>query len=234
MVTREDELSLARLLALVVFFFEFVNEVLDEVEHAIAGPHFVPEVRRGVAAMLHASLGGTGGFPAPPILAPVERQKSRLRSCKLGSDVDQVGINGEVRQAAPGTQERLLGSRSSRYCAIGVLTFCPVERVLELAVKNGMPFRKRPGRCSSRSVRCSGAGEPRRRDWLLEAPKLFVEPGDRTKVCQPELHPESLMPFAAIERAAPFDLPRKAGEELSLTSAPWCCWSFPHSLAWVA
>ena len=72
LVAREDQEALAGLLALVVLLFDLVDELPDEVEHAVARPDLVPQIGRRVAA---SGVGGTGGLPAPPNLPWLKGRK---------------------------------------------------------------------------------------------------------------------------------------------------------------
>ena len=62
LVAREDQEALAGLAALVVLFLDLVDELADEVEHAVARPGLLPEVGRGVALPRRRH----GRLPAPP------------------------------------------------------------------------------------------------------------------------------------------------------------------------
>src|SRR4030095_12859665 len=99
------ELAHTGLATAVVFFFDFVDKVLEQSQHAVPRPHAAPKVVGGITAL----RGRFGRIAGAAELALVERQKTRLRPGQMGSDVDQVWVNRKVRQAAPKGEQRLLG-----------------------------------------------------------------------------------------------------------------------------
>ena len=62
LVAGKDEEAPAGLAPVLVLFLDLVDELADEVEHAVARPGLLPEIGGGVAAPGR----GNGGFPAPP------------------------------------------------------------------------------------------------------------------------------------------------------------------------
>ena len=80
LVAREDQEALAGLAALVVLLLHLVDELADQVEHAVAGPDLLPEVGGGVAGP-----GGRNGRVAGAAELPlVEGQEAGLRASPAG------------------------------------------------------------------------------------------------------------------------------------------------------
>src|SRR5687768_14664794 len=74
LVAREDQESPARPAAALVLFLDLVDELADQVEHAVTRPRVFPEIRSGKACLRgrHRRVARAAELPA------VERQKSRL------------------------------------------------------------------------------------------------------------------------------------------------------------
>src|SRR5687768_2164786 len=79
LVAREDEEALACLSPLFVFFFDLLNELAQEVEHAIARPGLFPQIARGksLPSRRYRWVAGTAE------LALIKGEKPRLRPCEL-------------------------------------------------------------------------------------------------------------------------------------------------------
>src|SRR6266542_1607143 len=102
LVTGENEETLARLAGPVIFLLDLVDELADEVEHAVASPDVLPEVARGIAF-----LGPRDGRVPGPAEAPlVEREENCLRPCKARGDEHQLRIHGEMGQAPAVREQR--------------------------------------------------------------------------------------------------------------------------------
>ena len=112
LVAREDQAG--RSPAVVVLVLDFVNELADQIEDAVARPDLVPEVVRGVSA----PGGRDGGIAGAAELAAVEGQEAGLRASELRGDEDPVRVDREVGETAAVGEERLAGVRSFRYCRI--------------------------------------------------------------------------------------------------------------------
>src|SRR5690606_31492271 len=84
---------------------DLLDELLDEVEHAVAGPYLLPKVGGGVTPLgrRHGRIAGAAE------LALVEGQEARLLAGEVGRHVDQVWVHREVRQASAVGEERLAG-----------------------------------------------------------------------------------------------------------------------------
>ena len=100
LVTREDQTF--RLLARVVLVLHFVDELPDQIEDAVPGPDFFPQVVRGVPALGR----GDGRIAGAAELAAVEGQEAGLGSFESRGDVHQIGVHREVREATPMREER--------------------------------------------------------------------------------------------------------------------------------
>ena len=95
LVAREDETF--RLPARAVLILHLVDELPDEIEDAVAGPNFFPQVIRRVPA----SGRGDGRITGAAELAAVEGQEAGLRPFEPRRDVHQLGVHREVREATP-------------------------------------------------------------------------------------------------------------------------------------
>ena len=102
LVTREDQVPPPRLAARLVFFLHLMDELAHQVEDAVARPGFLPQVVGGVAG-----VGRWDGWVAGAAeLASVEGQKAGLRPGEVSGDVDQVRVDGEVRETAAVGEQR--------------------------------------------------------------------------------------------------------------------------------
>src|SRR5208337_2902338 len=82
-IAREKDFLLSGFLALVVLLFDDVEEVLDQVEHAVTAPDLLPQVRSG-------EVRGARLVPGAAVLAAVEWKEPGLRPFQFGRNVDQV------------------------------------------------------------------------------------------------------------------------------------------------
>ena len=71
------------------------------------------------------------GIARPAILAFVEGQEEGLVATQMGSHVDQVRIDSEMRQTAPELEQRLFRVAVYPVLAHGMLRVLPGEVVLE-------------------------------------------------------------------------------------------------------
>src|SRR5271166_2653758 len=71
-IARKEDFPLSGFLPLVVLLFDDVEEVLDQVKHAVAAPDLLPQVRGG-------KVRGAGLVPGAAVLAAVEWQEPGLR-----------------------------------------------------------------------------------------------------------------------------------------------------------
>lgn len=124
MVARENQQALARLPAVFVFFVVFVNEVLNQVEDAVARPNLFPQVGGGEAI--------EGGRVARAVVvAAIEGEEARGGAFEFDGEEDVVGVNGEVRQTAAVSEERFARVAVLTVLAHGVFDVLPRERVFE-------------------------------------------------------------------------------------------------------
>src|SRR5438128_10318904 len=93
MVAGEQELLLSGLVALVVLDLDDMDEMLEQVQHAVPCPHLLPQVGRGKALPRWR-------IASAEVVSLIERQETRLAAPQLRGDVLQGRINGEVPQAA--------------------------------------------------------------------------------------------------------------------------------------
>ena len=167
------------------FLLDFLDELPNEVEDAVARPDSLPEVVGGVAL-----VGGRDGRVArAAVAALVERQEAGLgpgrggwsRTLARGPRRSERG-SGRRRRAAPADRGRSCtgGWRRPRSA--------PVSGFFSSAVKIGMPFRKSPRSTLSSvfSLKWSWRTTAKRfaawRRW-----SFLVEPARRLEVREPEL-----------------------------------------------
>ena len=113
-----------------------MEEVLDQVEHAVAAPDLLPQVRGG-------EIRGARLVPGAAVLAAVEWKKPGLRPFQLGRDVDQVWVDGEVTEAPAELKERFLRVAVVLVLPTASRTVWPVNGFFNSEVKIGSPFRNR-------------------------------------------------------------------------------------------
>jgi len=103
-IAREDELRDLLLASFVVdlVFLDDVDEPLDELEDAVFGPHVAPHVGNREADC-------RGWVAGAAVVSAVERQEGGPGTFEAGGEVDQVGVHGEVCQAAFEGEERFFG-----------------------------------------------------------------------------------------------------------------------------
>ena len=191
-----------------------MDELAHEVEHAVARPGLLPEIGGRVAL----ARGRHGRIAGAAELALVEGQEARLRTGELGGDVDQVGVHGEVREAAAVGEERLARVAVGLVLADRVLDVLAVERVLELGGEDRDAVQEQHQVEALLVLRAvadlAHDGEQVRR---VQPPRLLVEPARGTEVGEPELAARVLDAVAQhVERAAPLDLGGEALQELLL------------------
>ena len=123
-VAGEQQRPLAGLPALVVLLLDHLDEVLDQVQHAVPAPRLLPQVRRGEPLPRRRVAG-------PAVAPQVEGQEAGLRAFQGGGEVHEVGVHGEVGQTAPEGEERLPRITVVTVLADGVLDVLALERVLQ-------------------------------------------------------------------------------------------------------
>jgi hypothetical protein len=212
LVAREDHEAPAGLAAPVVLLLDLVDELAHEVEYAVARPGLLPEVRGCVAR----PRGWHGRVAGPAELALVEGQEARPRPVELGGDEDQVGVDGEVRQAAAVGEEGFARVTGGPVLANRVLDVLAVEEVLQLGGEEGDAVQEQhqvEGVLAGRAVAelADGREEVRR----VQPARVLVEAARRPEVREAELAAGILETVAQhVERAAPPDLGGQALEEL--------------------
>src|SRR5713101_1557248 len=214
LVAREDQGALAGLAPLLVLLLALVDELAHQVEHAVARPRLVPQVRGGVPR----ARGRHGRIAGPAELALIEREEARLRPGEPRRDVDQVRIHREVRQAAAVGEERLARVAVGLVLADRVLDVLPVERVLQLGGEDRDAVEEEHEVEAVLVLRAIADlayhGEEVRR---VQPPCLLVEPASWTEVGELELAARVLDAVPQhVERAAPLDLGGNALQELLL------------------
>ncbi|MBV6522209.1 MAG: hypothetical protein MNPFHGCM_02355 [Gemmatimonadaceae bacterium] len=189
-----------------------MDELAHEVEHAVARPGLLPEIGRGVAL----PRGRHGRVAGAAELALVEGQEARPRAREARRHVDEIRVDGEVREAAAIGQERLARVAVGLVLPDRVLDVLPGERVLEFGGKDRHPVQEEHEVEALLVLRAVAElahhGEEVRR---VQAPRLLVEPARGAEPGEPELAarvPEAVPQH--IQRAAPLDLGGEALEEL--------------------
>ncbi len=212
LVAGEDEEPIAGLAALLVFLLDLVNELADEVEHAVAGPGLLPQVGGSITI----PGGRYRRVPGSAELPLVERQEARLRSHQVGRDVDQVRVHREVREAAPVGEERLPRVAVGLVLPNRILDILSGQRVLQLG-REDRDAVKDEHKVEALVVllavmKLAHNGEEVRR---VQTSGLLVEPARGPVVRHPELAARVLDALAQhVERAAPLDLAGEALQEL--------------------
>ena len=130
MVSWEDQRQFAGLLSLVVLLFDYLDEVLDQVQHAVLAPGLFPEIGGGEAQ-------GRGRIPGPAVATLVVRQEAGLGPLQVRRHVHQVGIDGEVGQAPAKREQRFTRVTVGAVLADGVFDGLASERVLEFRRDDG-------------------------------------------------------------------------------------------------
>ena len=200
-VAREDEAALACLAALVVLFFHDMEELLQQVQHAVARPDLLPQVGGGEAA--------PGGRVArAAVAALVERQEARRRPAQMGGHVDQVRVDREMGQAAAEREERLLGIAVEAVLADGILDVLAGERVLQFRGEDGQAVQEED-RFQAFLILLAVAHLAADREEVagVEFAIRLVQPAGRAEVGELELAAVALDPLPQdVQRAALLDL----------------------------
>ena len=212
LVARKDQEALAGLAPLLVLLLDLVDELANQIEHAVPRPGLLPEIGGSVAL-----VGGRQGRVAGAAeLSLVEGEEARLRPGELGGDVDQVRVHREVRQTAAVDEERLTGVAVGLVLPDRVLDVLAVEGVLELGGEDRDSVEKEHQveavLVPSAVADLAHHGEEVRR---LQPAGLLVEPARGAEVGEPEL--AARVPDAGaqdVERTAPLDLGHEALQEL--------------------
>ena len=96
LIAREHKVALAGLAPFVVFFFDFVHELSDNVEHTVASPRLFPQIGGSVAC----ACGRHGRIACAAEFALIEWEESRPGAIELRGHVRQLRVHREVREAA--------------------------------------------------------------------------------------------------------------------------------------
>ena len=183
LVAREDEESPAGLASGFVLLLDLVNELADQVEHAVARPGLLPEIGGGVPVLRR----GHGRIAGAAEAAPVEGQEARPRPGEVGGDVDQLGVDGEVREAPAVGEQRLAGVAVGLVLPDRVLDGLAGERVLELGGEDGQAVQEQH-RVEALLVPGAVSDLPDDREEVggVQPPRLLVEPARRAEVRESE------------------------------------------------
>ncbi len=188
-----------------------MDELAPQVEDAVARPGLFPEIGGGVPGLRgrHRRVAGASE------LAPIEREEAGPGAVEMGGDVDQVGVHGEVSEAAAVCQQRLAGIAVGPVLADRVLDGLAAERVLELRGEQGDTVQEQHQvealLVFEAVADLADNGEEVRR---VQPPRLLVEPAGRGEIDEPEAAAHVLHPGAQhVEGAASRDLRRQPFEE---------------------
>jgi hypothetical protein len=124
-IAREDQVALAGLPALVVLLVNHLDEVLNQVEHAVPGPDPLPQVSRR-KTLPGRRVSGTAVTPL------VEGEEPGLGSLQVGSHINEIRIDREVRQATAEGEKRFTGVAVDPVLVDGVLHGLSHERIFQL------------------------------------------------------------------------------------------------------
>ena len=179
-----------------------------------------------------------GGFPGPAVITQVEGQKLGLRPFQPGGDIDQVRVHGEMGQAAAEGKERLFGSRSNRYCRIGILDVLAGQRILQLGGERWAGRSRNSDQIQAVLVLQAVVelAADRKKVGGVELAVRLVQPAGRAEVGELELAAVALDPLAAARPACR----RFSISEVAVSAAgrrafaPCSFLNFSHSLGWVA
>ena len=212
LVAREDQRLSAGLAAVLVFLLDFVDELPHQVQHAVARPGLLPEVRRGIAGL----RGRNWRVPRTAVVALVKGKEACLDTGKAGGDVDQFRIDREMRQAAAIGQQRLPAGVAVRLvladCVLDGLT---AEQVLEFGGENWDAVQKQDQIQTLLILRAvTYLADDREKVGHIQLARLLVKPAGRPEVCQAEraAHILDAVP-KHVENAAAVDFRRQAPEK---------------------
>ena len=132
-------------------------------------------------------MGGTGGFPAPPKRALVERQEPGPEAGELRGHEHLFRVHGEVGEAASVGEEGLSRVPVVLVLPDRILHVLPVERVLQLGREDGNAVQEE-GEVDAllgllAKAKLAHNGEE---VGSVQALQLLVEPARRAEVRQPE------------------------------------------------
>ena len=211
LVAGEDEEAPTGLAAVLVLFLDLVDELANEIEHAVARPGLVPEIAGGVATPGR----GHGGIAGPAEPAPVEGKEARLAAGEVGGDVDQLRVDREVRETPAVGEERLAHVAVGLVLSDRVLDGLAGQRILELGREDGYAVEEEheieaplvPGAVPNLS-------DDREKVRPVEPPRFLVEAARGAKVREPERAAHVLEAAPEdIKSAAPLNLGREALQE---------------------
>ena len=138
MIAGKDQFLFAGLFAVVIFFIVFVNEVLKEVENAIARPDLFPEIGGGEA------VPGVGVARAI-FRAAIEGNETRGCAFEFGGEINNIGVHREVGETAAEGEERFARITVLPILADGVLHGLTRERIFEFNGEDGQAVEEESG-----------------------------------------------------------------------------------------
>ena len=191
-----------------VLLLDLVDELAHQVEHTVARPGLLPEIGGGVAVLCR----GHGRIAGAAEAAPVEGQEASLRPGQVGGDVDQLGVDREVREAPAVGEQRLARVAVGLVLPDRVLDGLAGERVLELGGEDGDAVEEQhhveallvPGAVPDL------AGD-REEVGGVQPPRFLVEPARGTEVREPERAAHVLHAAAQGRRGRRGDRFRRTG-----------------------
>ena len=197
LVAREHQKALAGLAPSLVLLLDLVDELPNQVEHAVARPGLLPEIGGGVTGprRRHRRIAGPAESPA------IERQKPRVRPGEMGRDVDQFRIDGEMRETAAIGKERLARVAVGLVLADRVLDLLAGQRIFELGGENRDAVQKQH-EIEALLVLRAVAKLPHHGEQVagMQPLRLFIEPARRTKIGELEFDPGIPDAVAQIRR----------------------------------
>ena len=185
LVAREDQEAPAGLAPALVLRLDLVDELADQVEHAVAGrPDPLPQVVGRIAR----PGGWDRRIPGAAEASLVERQEAGLGPGERSGHEHLLRVHGEVGEAAPVGEQRLARVAVVAVLPDRILDILAVERVLELGREDGDAVQE------EREVEAllvllaeAELADHREQVGRVQPLQLLVQPARRPEVRQPEL-----------------------------------------------
>ena len=203
LVAWEDQRFPAGLAAVLVFLLDFVDKLAHQIKHTVARPCLLPEIRSGIAGLRRRHR----RVSRAAVVALVERKEARFGTGETGGDVDQIRIDGEMRQTSAKGEQRLSRVTIFLVLADRVLHGLAAEQVLEFSGENGDTVQKQNQIEALLVLRAVAyLADNREEVGHVKAARLFVEPAGRPEIGQTERAAHILDPVPQhVEDAPAFD-----------------------------
>src|SRR5215468_9287954 len=193
LVAWKDEKPLAGLSSLLVFLFDFLDELTHEVEHAVARPSLLPEIARGesLSCRRHGRIAGSSEF------ALIEGQEPCFWPVKVRGYVNQVRIHREVRQTAPVGKQWFPRIAIVHVLADRVLNVLGVKWIFKFRGENRNAVQEQHEVEALLILRAvTNLPYDRKQIPLIKPPRFLVKSAGGSKVRKRELTARVLDPYA--------------------------------------